>query len=103
MTITLERLVGPACDSKLANYIEHLIDNLAKNLVDIVYDYQEVLCCKVILINNQKNYGQIEIHNSSYIELLYQQYFSTGGLKDINFSKIIALPQFTTLIGGTND
>ena len=74
MTVTLEWPVGPACNSRLANYTEHLIDNLAKNIFDIVSDYQKILYYKIILIDNRKNYGQIEIHNSGHIKLLYQQY-----------------------------
>ena len=43
MTVTLEWPAGPAYNSRLANYTEHLIDNLAKSIFDIVYDYQKIL------------------------------------------------------------
>ena len=42
MTITLERPVSPVCDSKLANDIRHLVDNLDTNIYNIVKDYQEI-------------------------------------------------------------
>ena len=42
MTITLERPVSPVCDSKLADDIRHLVDNLDTNIYNIVKDYQEI-------------------------------------------------------------
>ena len=64
MTITLERPVSPVCDSELANDIRHLVDNLDTNIYDIVKDYQEIFCCEVILIDDNKNHCEIEIHLS---------------------------------------
>ena len=98
MTITLERPVSPVCDSELANDIRHLVDNLDTNTYDIVKDYQEIFCCEVILVDNGQYHWQIEIHNSSEIELLQQQYLPSGELLDIGFTAITSLPEFTELI-----
>ena len=98
MTITLERPVSPVCDSKLANDIRHLVDNLDTNIYDIVKDYQKIFCCEVILVDNGQYHWQIEIHNSSEIELLQQQYLPSGELLDIGFTAITSLPEFTELI-----
>ncbi|MDE5121470.1 MAG: hypothetical protein O4965_15845, partial [Trichodesmium sp. St19_bin1] len=86
MTITLERPVSPVCDSELANDIRHLVDNLDTNIYDIVKDYQKIFCCEVILVDNGQYHWQIEIHNSSEIELLQQQYLPSGELLDIGFT-----------------
>ena len=103
MTVTLERPMSPACDSTLADDILYLVDNLDENIYSIVRDYQEIFCCEVILIDNNKNHWQIEIHGSGDIELLYQQYLPNGELKDISFSQLTTLPQFTASIGGTDE
>jgi hypothetical protein len=98
MTVTLERPVSPVCDSKLADDIRHLVDNLDTNIYDIVKDYQEIFCCEVILVDKGQYHWQIEIHNSSEIELLQQQYLPSGELLDIGFTAITSLPEFTELI-----
>ena len=97
MTITLERPVSPVCDSKLADDIRYLIDNLDTNIYDIVKDYQKMFCCEVILVDNGQYHWQIEIHDSSEIELLLQQYLPSGELLDISFTAITSLPEFTEL------
>ena len=98
MTLALERPMSPAVDSTLADDIKHLIDNLPQHTYDIVHDYQEILGCEVILIDNRKYHWQIEIHDSGEIEALYQKYLESGELQDISFTTITALPQFTALI-----
>ena len=103
MTITLERPVSPVCDSELANDIRHLVDNLDTNIYDIVEDYQEMFCCEVILIDDNKNHFQIEIHDTGEIEMLQQGYLPSGELFDISFDSITTLPQFTALIQRTEN
>ena len=103
MTITLERPVSPVCDSKLADGIRYLIDNLDTNIYDIVKDYQEMFCCEVILIDDNKNHFQIEIHDTGEIEMLQQGYLSSGELFDISFDSITTLSQFTALIRRTEN
>ena len=103
MTITLERPVSPVCDSKLADGIRYLIDNLDTNIYDIVKDYQEMFCCEVILIDDNKNHFQIEIHDTGEIEVLQQGYLTSGELFDISFSSITTLSQFTALIQRTEN
>ena len=103
MTITLERPVSPVCDSKLADGIRYLIDNLDTNIYDIVRDYQEMFCCEVILIDDNKNHFQIEIHDTGEIEMLQQGYLPSGELFHISFDSITTLPQFTKLIQRTEN
>ena len=103
MTITLERPVSPVCDSKLANDIRHLVDNLDTNIYDIVKDYQEIFCCEVILIDDNKNHCQIEIHDTGEIEMLQQGYSPSGELFHISLDSITTLPQFTALIQRTEN
>ena len=98
MTITLERPVSPVCDSELANDIRHLVDNLDTNTYNIVKDYQEIFCCEVILIDDNKNHCQIEIHDTGKIEMLQQGYLPSGELFHISLDSITTLPQFTALI-----
>ena len=98
MTITLERPVSPVCDSKLANDIRHLVDNLDTNIYNIVKDYQEIFCCEVILIDDNKNHCEIEIHDTGEIEMLQQGYLPSGELFHISLDSITTLPQFTALI-----
>lgn len=94
MTIALERPMSPAVDSTLANDIRHLIDNLPHHTYDIERDYQEILGCEVILIDNRREHWQLEIHDNGIIELLHQQYLPNGQLEDIGFTEINYLPQF---------
>ena len=103
MTITLERPVSPVCDSELANSIRHLVDNLDTNIYDIVKDYQKMFCCEVILIDDNKNHCQIEIHDTGEIEMLQQGYSPSGELFHISFDSITTLPQFTALIQRTEN
>ncbi|MDE5081148.1 MAG: hypothetical protein O4859_07430 [Trichodesmium sp. St18_bin1] len=103
MTITLERPVSPVCDSELANDIRHLVDNLDTNIYNIVKDYQEIFCCEVILIDDNKNHCQIEIHDTGEIEMLQQGYSPSGELFHISFDPITTLPQFTALIQRTEN
>jgi len=94
MTIALERSVSPAVDSTLADDIKQVIDNLPPYIYDIERDYQEILSCEVILIDNRKEHWQLEIHDNGIIELLHQQYLPNGQLEDIGFTEINHLPQF---------
>ena len=103
MTITLERPVSPVCDSELANDIRHLVDNLDTNIYNIVKDYQEIFCCEVILIDDNKNHFQIEIHDTGEIEMLQQGYLPSGELFHISFDPITTFPQFTALIQRTEN
>ena len=103
MTITLERPVSPVCDSELANDIRHLVDNLDTNIYNIVKDYQEIFCCEVILIDDNKNHCQIEIHDTGDIEMLQQGYLASGELFHISFDSITTFPQFTALIQRTEN
>ena len=98
MTVTLERPMSRACDSKLAGDIRHLIDNLDEKIYNIIRDYQKSFCCEVILIDDNQNHCQIEIHDTGEIEVLRQHYLQSGGLADISFSSVNTLPQFTSLI-----
>ena len=103
MTITLERPVSPVCDSELANDIRHLVDNLDTNIYNIVKDYQEIFCCEVILIDDNKNHCEIEIHDTGEIEMLLQGYLPSGELFHISFDPITTFPQFTALIQRTEN
>ena len=98
MTITLKRPTSLVPDSNLADNIRYLIDNLDENTYNIVKDYQEEFCCEVILIDDNKNHCQIEMHDTGEIEVLRQCYIQSGGLADISFSSVTTLPQFTALI-----
>ena len=98
MTVTLERPMSRACDSTLADDIRHLIDNLDEKIYNIIRDYQEAFCCEVILIDDNQNHCQIEIHDTGEIEVLRQHYLQSGGLTDISFSSVTTLPQFIALI-----
>ena len=98
MTVTLERPMSRADDSKLAVDIHHLIDNLDEKIYNIIRDYQKEFCCEVILIDDNKNHYQIEMHDTGEIELLRQHYLQSGGLADVSFSSVNTLPQFTALI-----
>ena len=98
MTVTLERPMSRADDSKLAVDIHHLIDNLDEKIYNIIRDYQEAFCCEVILIDDNQNHCQIEIHDTGEIEVLRQCYLQSGGLADISFSSVNTLSQFTSLI-----
>ena len=98
MTVTLERPVGRVWESKLADDIRYLIDNLYKKIYNIIRDYQETFCSEVILIDDNKNHCQIEIHDTGKIELLQQKYLPSGKLLDIGFTTITSLPEFTKLI-----
>ena len=94
MTITLERPVSRVCGSNLANDIWHLVDNLDTNTYDIVKDYQEIFCCEIILIDDDKNHCEIEIHDTGEIEMLQQGYLPSGELFHISFDSITTFPQF---------
>ena len=59
MTITLERPVSPVCDSKLANDIRHLVDNLDTNIYNIVKDYQEICIRSVNWGKKRKSTGSV--------------------------------------------
>lgn len=85
-------------DSTLADNIRYLIDNLDENTYNIVKDYQEEFCCEVILIDDNKNHCQIEMHDTGKIEVLRQRYLQSGGLTNISFSSVTTFPQFTALI-----
>ena len=98
MTVTLERPMSRACDSILAGDIRCLIDSLDEKIYNIIRDYQEAFCCEVILIDDNQNHCQIEIHDTGEIEVLRQHYLQSGGLADISFSSVNTLPQFTALI-----
>ena len=76
--------MSPVCDSELANDIRHLVDNLDTNIYNIVKDYQEMFCCEVILIDDNKNHCQIEIHDTGEIEMLQQGYSPSGELFHIS-------------------
>ena len=98
MTIALKRPTSLVPDSTLANNIRYLIDNLDENIYNIVKDYQKEFCCEVILIDDNKNHCQIEMHDTGEIEVLRQRYIQSGGLADISFSSVTTFPQFTALI-----
>ena len=98
MTVTLERPMSRGYDSTLAGDIRHLIDNLDENIYNIVKDYQKEFCCEVILIDDNKNHCQIEMHDTGEIKILRQRYIQSGGLADISFSSVTTFPQFTALI-----
>ena len=98
MTIALKRPTSLVPDSTLANNIRYLIDNLDENIYNIVKDYQKEFCCEVILIDDNKNHCQIEMHDTGEIEILRQRYLQSGGLADVSFSSVNTLPQFTALI-----
>ena len=98
MTVTLERPMSRADDSKLAVDIHHLIDNLDEKIYNIIRDYQKEFCCEVILIDDNKNHYQIEMHDTGEIEVLRQRYLQSGGLASVSFSSVNTLPQFTALI-----
>ena len=98
MTVTLERPISRACYSTLAGDIRYLIDNLDEKIYNIIRDYQEGFGCEVILIDDNQNHCQIEMHDTGEIEILRQRYLQSGGLADISFSSVNTLPQFTSLI-----
>ena len=62
-----------AYDSTLASDIRHLIDNLDEKIYNIIRDYQEEFSCEVILIDDNQNHCQIEIHNTGKVEVLRQR------------------------------
>ena len=62
-----------AYDSTLASDIRHLIDNLDEKIYNIIRDYQEEFGCEVILIDDNQNHCQIEIHNTGKVEVLRQR------------------------------
>ena len=94
MTLALERPMSPLCDSTLADDIRHLIDSLDEKIYDIEKDYQEILGCEVILIDDRSQHWEVELHDNGIIELLHQQYGDNDQLVDIGFTEINHLAQF---------
>ena len=66
-------------------------------------DYQEIFCCEVILIDDNKNHCEIEIHDTGEIEMLQQGYLPSGELFHISFDPITTFPQFIALIQRTEN
>lgn len=79
--------------SNLADQIRTYISQLDRNIYDITNDYQPLLECEVILIDNHRDHYQIEIHDHGVVELLHCEYHDDE-LVEIGFCEITNFSDF---------